>query len=732
MFVNNLFFKSNTMKKIFLILFCLNLTFLFGQKSVEFDKDNFPNKKDEFKEARRNFKDGKELFDKGTMEYMARLTEYTTDNGIMPVSRREYLHAGGDNYTAALALLEKAQAFNPDNDMLNWMIGFSKFHLKPQSDECIKYLEKANQLNPTVDLQAKYILAWAYQLHYRWDDALKYYSEYKNFLQNNKGTVPFQVDDVNKKIDECNTGKRLMANPSRVFIDNLGAHVNSAYPDYSAYISTDEATLIFTSRRKYKEKQKTDEADGGYLEDLYICSKKNGEWSDAVNMGPPINKEEFHEATAGLSPDGTRLYIYEDLGKNSSRADGNIYISHLEGIAWSKPEKMNKNINSEYKETTITESFDGKIIYFISGRPGGLGFGDIYMSTKDAKGNFGPAVNVGQPLNTKYGEEGLFMIPDGKTMYFSSRGYGSMGGYDIFKTVLENGRWSTPENLGYPVNSPDDDVYFAISGSGRRGYYASAKDGGYGEKDLYMITFLGPEKPFAYSSEDNLIASAQEPIKAKAAEAMEIKPVSLTILKGTITDAFTKKPLEASLDLIDNVKNELLATFKSNSSTGKYLVSLPSGKNYGIAVRAEGYLFHSENFDIPLSSGYQEVIKDVELKNVAVGSVIVLRNIFFDFDKATLRPESTNELERLIKLLNDLPTLKIEISSHTDSKGADAYNMTLSQSRSESVVSYLIAHGIAKDRLTAKGYGETKPMDTNDTDEGRQNNRRSEFKILSK
>ncbi len=716
------------MKKILLILFCLNLTFLFGQKNVEFEKDNFPNKKDEFKDARRNFKDGKELFDKGMIEYMLLLTQLTTESNMMLVSRREYLRVSAENYTAALVLLEKAQAFNPDNALLNWMIGFSKFHLKSQSDECIKYLEKANQLNPSIDIQMSYILAWAYQLHYRWDDALKYYGEYKTFLQKNKGTLAFQTEDVDKKINECNTGKRLMANPSRVFIDNLGSHVNSAYPDYSAYVSTDEATLIFTSRRKYKEKQKTDGDDGGYFEDLYICYKKGGEWTDPVNMGAPINEEEFHEATAGLSPDGTSLYIYEHHGKGG----GDVFVSHLQGTAWSKPEKMNKNINSDYRETTVTESFDGKILYFISNKPGGLGFGDIYMTTKDAKGNWGPSTNVGQPLNTKYAEEGLFMIPDGKTLYFSSKGYGSMGGYDIFKTVLENGKWSMPENLGYPVNSPDDDVYFAISGSGRRGYYASAKDGGYGEKDIYMITFLGPDKPFALSSEDNLIASAQEPIKAKAAEAIEIKTISLTILKGTITDAFTKKILEASIDLVDNVKNEVIATFKSNSSTGKYLVSLPSGKNYGIAVKAEGYLFHSENFDIPASTGYQEIIKDVELKNVAVGSIIVLRNIFFDFDKATLRPESANELERLIKLLNDLPTLKIEISSHTDSKGSDDYNMKLSQARSESVVGYLINHGIAKDRLVAQGYGETKPIATNDTDEGRQNNRRSEFKILSK
>lgn len=717
------------MKKLFLLLFALSIGNLLAQKNVEFEKDNFPNRKDEFKDARRNFKDGKEFYTKGMEEYLAVLNNYVTELNMMPCSRREYVHAGAVNFEQALPFLEKAQAFNPDNAELNWMIGFIKFHLKPQSDECVKYLEKSFQLNPVADIQGQqpYILAWAYQLHYHFDDALKFYSIYKSWLAGNKGS-PIQFEDVAKKMDECATGKKLMAKPQRVFIDNMGPHINSPYPDYSAYVSTDEATMIFTSRRKYKEEQKKDEGDAGYFEDLYVCSKVNGEWTDAKNMGAPINEEQYHEATAGLAPDGASLYIYEHHGKGG----GDLFVSHLVGTAWSKPEKMSKNINSDYRETTVTESYDGKMLYFISNKPGGLGFGDIYVSTKDVKGNWGPAVNVGPPLNTKYAEEGLFMIPDGKTLYFSSKGPGSMGGYDIFKTVMENGKWSAPENLGYPVNSPDDDVYFAISGSGRRGYYASAKEGGYGEKDIYVITFLGPEKTFAFSSEDNLIAAAQEPIKAKAADPVEIKPVSLTILKGTISDAFTKKPLEASLELVDNVRNEVIATFKSNSSTGKYLVTLPSGKNYGIAVKAEGYLFHSENFDIPLSSGYQEVIKDVELKNVAVGSIIVLKNIFFDFDKATLRPESTNELERLIKLLNDLPTLKIEIGSHTDSKGSDDYNMKLSQARSESVVGYLISHGIGKDRLVAHGYGETKPIDTNDTDEGRQNNRRSEFKILSK
>jgi len=198
-----------------------------------------------------------------------------------------------------------------------------------------------------------------------------------------------------------------------------------------------------------------------------------------------------------------------------------------------------------------------------------------------------------------------------------------------------------------------------------------------------------------------------------------------------ITDALTTKPLEATIEIIDNQANQVIASFTSNSSTGKYLVSLPAGKNYGIAVKKEGYLFHSENFDIPNTAAFQQVEKDVELKKVAVGSKIILKNIFFDFDKATLRPESTNELQRLTKLLNDVPTLKIEISGHTDSKGANEYNLKLSDNRAKAVVDYLIKAGISSNRLVYKGYGEEQPISTNETDEGRQLNRRTEFKILS-
>jgi outer membrane protein OmpA-like peptidoglycan-associated protein/YHS domain-containing protein len=423
------------------------------------------------------------------------------------------------------------------------------------------------------------------------------------------------------------------------------------------------------------------------------------------------------------------MFTYRD-----DKGYGNIYQSNLTGDKWTEPEKMSRAINSSEHESSASISYEGKTLYFVSDRKeGSYGGRDIYYVNKNENNKWEQPYNMGTTINTQYNEEGVFIVPDGKTLYFSSEGHSSMGGFDIFKCELKNGIWTEPENLGYPINTPDDDVFFVISASGKHGYYASVKIDGFGEKDIYLISFLGPEKPVQLSNEDNLLASVEAPVsEVYIAPAVEINANAVTLLKGVISDAITQKALEAEIVLIDNTLNAEIATFKSNSKSGKYLVTLPSGKNYGIAVKAEGYLFHSENFDIPLSASYQEVVKDVQLKNVQVGQKIVLRNIFFDFDKATLRPESTNELERLTKLLNDVPTLKIEISGHTDNKGSAQYNQTLSESRSKSVVEYLIGKGIAKERLEYKGYGLTQPIAGNETDEGRQLNRRTEFKILSR
>ncbi len=709
-----------------LTLLILMSSIAFAQ-NVEFEKANFPDKKDLLKEAKRNLEDGKDAFELGKKEYDIIMENYIEIYKVYPVSRNDYRHAGDIYFKQAQPYLTKAQEFNPNNAYLNYMLGVISFNLNPQSDAASRYLEKAISLNAKIPDDVNYFIAWSFQFQLKWDDAIKYYQKHLSFLNTDPKLNALSIEDLYKKISECKVGKIETANPQRVFVDNLGPNINTSYPEYSAFISADESMLAFTACRNTTTGGKLDEHSSGYMEDLYVSQKNGKDWVLAQNFGSIVNTDE-HDATAGLSSDGTILFIYKFKEKDG----GDLYVSNLVGNSWTKPEHLNKNINSKDHESSVSLSYDAKRLYFISDKVGGIGDRDIYYSDKDVKGEWGPSVNIGSALNTKYGEEGVFIHPDGKTIYFSSKGYGSMGGYDVFKSTFENGKWSTPQNLGYPINGPDDDVFFVISGSGNHGYFASSKQGGYGDKDIYKITFLGPEKPPILMNEDNLLASVTAPISEFKADKIVSSGPKMTILKGVISDAKTHNLLEASIELIDNSLNEVIATFKSNSTTGKYLVSLPSGKNYGIAVKKDGYLFHSENFDLKASEEFQEIEKNVALKQIDVGQSIVLKNIFFDFDKATIRSESANELDRLIKLLNENLTLKIELGSHTDNKGSDDYNQKLSQSRSQSVVTYLIGKGISSDRLIAKGYGEYVPVATNDTELGRQENRRTEFKILSK
>ncbi len=717
------------MKKLIVIVLIAIIPLGVIAQEVTWDKDNFPGKKEEFKNARKQLDIGTEFYSQGRGEFDDFKKAYLNTNKRMPMSHHDYRMSGITNFRDAIAPLNTAYTFNPKDGRLNYMLGFIWWVSDPVNPQTLKHLEAANQLHPNLENDLNYWLAWTYHLNSRWDDAILKYKDYLNFLNQKAKSNALEIEDVNKKIEECNNGKKLSATPERVFVDNLGPNINTSFPEYGPAITADEETIMYTARRDNTTGGKKDEGDNKYFEDVYISTKLNGKWQPAKLLSKNVNTES-HDAVAGLSPDGSKLYIYRDLSSDN----GDLYETVLFGADWEPPVHMNKNINTKkYHENTVSLSFDSRQLYFVSNKESGLGGSDIYVCDLDPKGEWGVSKNVGPEINTKYSEDGVFMHPDGVTMYFSSKGHNTMGGYDIFKSTLVNGKWGKPENLGYPINGPDDDVFFVVSGSGNRGYFASAKTGGYGDQDIYKITFLGPEKQPLLNTQDQLLALAANPVSnLKTENAVEIKAAKVTILKGVITDAKTNQPLEASIELVDNDKNQLIATFKSNSSTGKYLVTLPSGKNYGIAVKKEAYLFHSENFNLPDNADFQEYNKDVALKKIEVGSTIVLKNIFFDFDKATIRPESANELERLIKLLNENPTIKIELGSHTDSKGSDEYNLKLSDNRSKSVVDYLIGKGIAAARLTSKGYGETKPIDTNETDAGRQNNRRTEFKITEK
>jgi outer membrane protein OmpA-like peptidoglycan-associated protein len=713
------------MKKFFVILSVVfSVSSLFAQSNVEFDEKNFPDRK-AFKEANRHYEAGNDLFKEGRAMQQAQLDYFIKENNYLPNGINELQHTGAEQFKQALGEYLQAYVFNPNSASCNFKMAVCYYNIPAQKMMGLIYAEKAAKLNPNVDPELNYFLGRLYHLQAQWDKAITAYTSYHKSLSVDLAKNRLKIADMDRKIKECMNGKEYEKNPQRVFIDNVSDAINSADAEYTPIITADESVMMFTSRRQNSTGGVKDQ-DGQYLEDIYQSNYANGKWSTPINLGKPVNSED-HDATAGLSPDGQKLYVYR------GSKGGDLFESELKGDKWTEPERMNKNINSDGHESSVSLSADGKKLYYISDKEGGIGNRDIWYSTMDPKGKWGPSTNLGAPLNTIYGEEGVLIHPDGKTIYFSSQGHSTMGGYDIFKSEFKDGKWQTPENLGWPINGPDDDVFFVISANGRHGYYASNKKEGMGEKDIYKITFLGPEKSLALSNEDNLLAGVAQPVKSiEAQKPVEIKTAQVTLLKGVVTDKITKTPLGAQIEIVDNSTGQNIATFNANSSSGKYLVNLPSGKNYGIAVKMDGYLFHSENFDIPASAAYQEVVKDVELEKIAVGSTIVLRNVFFDFDKATLKPESSTELDRLVKILLDNPTIKIELSGHTDSKGSDEYNLKLSESRAKACVDYLVAKGIKADRLTYHGYGETKPIDTNDTEEGRANNRRTEFKITSK
>ncbi|MBC7862534.1 MAG: PD40 domain-containing protein [Bacteroidia bacterium] len=490
----------------------------------------------------------------------------------------------------------------------------------------------------------------------------------------------------------------------KIEITNLGAIVNSTFADYAPVISADGHMIVFTSRRPSTEKEIKKNKEG--METVWVSyfDDKTQKWSAPVKLDENINMANRHNSNISLSADGQQMWLYHD----DASGNGDIYSSVLKGNLWTATEKLPEPVNSKDHETSASFSADGNTVYFVSNRSGGIGDKDIYMAKLGKDGKWGKAMNLGKTINTSSDEEGVYIHPDGTTLFFSSKGHNSIGGYDIYKTEWLKDHWSLPVSLGNVINSKDDDLFFVLDASGKKGFMSSARKGTVGDKDIFEINFI--------------------PIKK---ENKNSGP-RLMLLKGTVTDDETGKPVEATLEIMNNDKNELISKLNSNSSTGRYLVTLPSGKNYGISVSAPGYLFHSENFNIADTAAYIEVVKNIQLHRIAEGKKVVLKNIFFDFDKATLRSESVSELEKLNRFLKENPTVKIELSGHTDNKGTKEYNQKLSESRAKAVVDYLISKGISASRLTFKGYWFSQPISENDTEEGRQLNRRTEFKIMGK
>lgn len=658
------------LKRVFLInLLLLSISIsMIAQENVEFKSSNFSGKRSQLRHAKKQIRKG---------------------DAVLRDSRA---------YKDALELYMKAQEFNPDNAELNYKIGKCFIH-SANKYKALSYFEKAINLDRDVADVIELYLGKAHQLHYNFDEAVSHYNAYIARL--GKGDTKTKKK-AKKYITECRYGKELVQDTVDVKIRNLGDKVNSIYPDYNPLVVADDSRLIFTSRREYTGNRQ-DPMDNGYYEDVYYCKKKNGQWDKADRFKRPINTA-YHDAVVGLSNDGQTMYVYN--GANG----GDIYKSRQKGRHWSKPENLGENINTPHHESKASLSYDGKTLFFVSDNQElSMGGRDILYSEKDRNGNWGPPKNLSKQLNTEYDEEGVFMHPDGRTLFFSSQGHNSMGGFDIFRTVKQkNGTWATPENLGFPINTPGDEVFFVVSASGEHAYFSSVRPEGLGDDDIYEIVY--PARDTVDQAGDN--------------------KVLMTLVTGFVKDAESLDPLEAEIEIVDNVKNKIVTTVASNEATGKFLVSLPSGKNYGLSVNKEGYMFHSENFNISDTTDYQQITKEILLQPIEVGTKIVLENIFFDFNKASLRSESHAELNRMVRIMEKNPGMEVEISGHTDNKGSMEYNMNLSLNRAKNVVEYLVDNGIDAKRLTYQGYAFKDPIATNDTEEGRQLNRRVEFRVI--
>jgi outer membrane protein OmpA-like peptidoglycan-associated protein/Tol biopolymer transport system component len=642
-----------------------------------------------------------------------------------------------ENYQDALPIYLYLDTLTPGNPNISFNIGVCYVNSIYEKKKAIPFLKNAIE-NVSLDyvglpeditapVFAFYYLGRAYHVNDSIDQAIKYFEKFKYYLTENDAEL---LKDVNRQIEMCYNAKKLMANPVNIKIENLGDPVNSEFPDYSPVISQDESTIIFTSRRVGSTGGKKD-SDGKYFEDIYIAyyNPATGKWVNMRKIGANINSN-GHEASISMSLDGKQLFIYKD-----DNGDGNIYVSYFKSDDWTAPEKLSAEINSKGWETHATLSPDGNTLYFISNKSGGYGGRDIWRSEKLANGKWSEAVNLGPKINTEYDEESPFMMPDGVTLYFSSKGHESMGGFDIFTaTQSEDGYWSAPENLGYPINTTDDDVFYVPTADEKHAYYSSAKEGGLGDQDIYKLSIIAPKKLVAH-------------------------------LKGIIFDELSYKPVAAKLEITDAKSNDIIASFTSDELNGDYYVSLPTGKTYNMVVTADKYLPYKETIEISDTITDPEINKAIIMKKIIlvannttantdttktsntniddskimfdnkeiiIGERIVLENVLFDFDKFTLRPESTTELDKWVKFLTDNATLKIEILGHTDNKGTAEYNNTLSDNRAKAVYDYFVSKGINKDRMKWKGYGFDLPIASNKTDEGRQKNRRTEIKITSR
>ena len=482
--------------------------------------------------------------------------------------------------------------------------------------------------------------------------------------------------------------------------ENLGRNVNSIYSDAVDAISPDGKTL-FISRTEHPEN--IGGAKSG-RDVWYSTLRPDGTWGLALNIGRPINNKGNNFVNT-ITPDGNTLLLGNRYDADGNIAGEGVSMTHRSYNGWSMPENLEiQRFENKGDHTEYGLSPNGKVLLLAIQTDDNYGMNDLYVSFLTEDGDWTEPKNIGPAVNSAGDETGPFIAADGVTLYYSTNGISGFGNNDIFLTRRLDDtwtKWSEPENLGSGINTPKFDAYYSLAAVGDYAYFSSSASGSIGEEDVYRI---------------------------KLPQAVKPKPVVL--VSGKVYDSKTHQPIEAAIkyEALSGSTNTGIA--RSNPITGEYTIVLPAGNDFGFRAEAKNYYPISENLNTSKLTEYKEITKDLYLAPIEVGQTIRLNNIFFEFAKADLKPESSIELDRVVKFLNEHSNIDIQLTGHTDNVGNDAANLTLSDNRAQSVLRYIVAHGIASSRLSAKGYGRTKPIATNETDEGRQLNRRVEFTIL--
>lgn len=561
------------------------------------------------------------------------------------------------------------------------------------------YADKANHLNAVSEYKKAIALQPAFFPNIFYSVALsemeigayeEAYQDFHHFLSFPSKNASL-VSKVKKYLITADFARNAVKHPVPFDLTNMGESINTGSGEYSPAITADERYLFFTRLL----------GSGPRQEDIHVSEKVQGQWQPALNLGPPVNTDR-NEGTVNIAPDGQTLY-FAASGRSDGFGQMDIYRVTRTGGRWSEPRNLGPAINTPYYEGQPSIASDGRTLYFTSNRQGGQGQADLWMTYLKENGEWTAPTNLGSPINTEGIEQSPFIHPDNGTLYFSSDGHPGMGKTDFFYSRKNaKGTWDTPANLGYPINTNAEERNIIVTARGDMAIISSDRKKSKDDYDLYSFPLY-----------------------------TEARPTKVTYLKGKVFDKNTRQMMQARFEVIDIQSGAKVAESYSDKVSGEFLVCLPTEKNYALNVSATGYLFYSDHFELNRDSLVGEAFqKDVPMVPIKVGERVVLNNVFFESGSASLREESQAELQKLVSFLNTNLTLRIEIAGHTDSAGDDKANQLLSENRAKSVYDFLISQKVPTTRLTFKGYGESKPVASNDTEDGRSKNRRTEFQII--